>query len=89
MRDIGRILRECRLARGLEIDDIARKTFIRSGYLSAMEEGKFHRIPSVFDKGYLRIYANLLEMDSNTLLALYEQKKNLASRPQSVETTGA
>ena len=85
MRDIGRILQEGRVARGLEIDDIARKTCICSRYLNAMEEGKFNRIPNVFDKGYLKIYATLLEIDTKPLLALYEQKKRLASQPQSIE----
>lgn len=75
MRDIGRILREGRVARGLEIDDIAKSTRIGARYLRAMEEGRFQSIPNVFDKGYLKIYAHLLNMDSQPLLALYEQKK--------------
>ncbi len=76
MRDIGRVLREGRVARGLDIVDIARRTCINAHYLRAMEEGKFHIIPKVFDKGYLRIYANMLDMDAKPLLAMYEQKKN-------------
>jgi len=75
MRDIGRLLREERVARGLEIDDIARSTCICARYLRAMEEGRFQSIPNVFDKGYLKIYARLLNMDSKPLLALYEQRK--------------
>jgi cytoskeletal protein RodZ len=82
MRDIGRILKEGRLARGLEIGDIARKTCICSRYLSAMEEGKFQIIPNVFDKGYLKIYAKLLNLDSKPLLALYEEKKHETDGPQ-------
>ena len=75
MRDIGRMLREGRVARGLEIDDIAKSTCICARYLRAMEDGRFQTIPSVFDKGYLKIYAHLLNMDSQSLLALYDQKK--------------
>ncbi len=76
MQDIGRILRESRLSRGLDISYIARKTCIGARYLKAMEEGKFQIIPNVFDKGYLKIYANFLSIDVKALLALYDQKKN-------------
>ena len=79
MREIGRILKEERLALGLELGEIAKRTCICSRYLLAMEEGRFSAIPNVFDKGYLKIYANLLHLDSKPLLALYEQhKKSLA-----------
>ena len=74
MNDIGRILKEGRIACGLEINDIARRTCICSRYLKAMEDGKFQIIPKVFDRGYLKIYANLLKIDAAFLLTLYEQK---------------
>lgn len=75
MNDVGRILKEERMARGLEIGDVARRTCISAHYLKDMEEGKFNKIPRVFDKGYLKIYANLLDIDTKSLLALYEQRK--------------
>jgi cytoskeletal protein RodZ len=77
MRDIGRALREERMAMGLDIGDIARRTCINAYYLRAMEDGRFHIIPKVFDRGYLKIYANLLHLDTKPLLALYEQKKSI------------
>jgi cytoskeletal protein RodZ len=82
MHNIGRILKEGRVARGLEIGDIARKTCICARYVKAMEEGRFQIIPNVFDKGYLKIYASLLDMDAKPLLALYEQKKSAAAEQQ-------
>jgi cytoskeletal protein RodZ len=75
MKDIGRILREQRVAIGLEIGDIAKKTCISSRYLCAMEEGRFQNIPGVYGKGYLKIYADLLHLDLKPLLALYEQDR--------------
>jgi len=77
MHGIGRVLKERRMAHGLEIGDVAKKTCISAHYLKAMEEGRFHIIPNVFDKGYLKIYANLLDMETPQLLALYEQKKSV------------
>ena len=76
MREIGLALREGRLARGLEIGDIARSTRISAHYLKAMEEGRFQTIPNVFDKGYLKLYAKALDLDTKPLLALFEQMKN-------------
>ena len=85
MKNIGHILKEGRLARGLEIGDVAKRTCISTRYLTALEEGRFNCIPNVFDKGYLKIYARLLNLDTNPLLALYEQEKRAAQ----TETHGA
>ena len=81
MREIGRLLKEGRLALGLEIGDVARQTCISSHYIRALEDGKFQIIPKVFDKGYLKIYANFLHIDIKPLMALYEQKKSQAAAP--------
>lgn len=81
MREIGRLLKEGRLALGLEIGDVARQTCISSHYIRALEDGKFQIIPKVFDKGYLKIYANFLHIDIKPLMALYEQKKSRAAAP--------
>ena len=85
MHDIGRLLKEGREARGLAIGDIARETCISAHYLKAMEEGRFHSIPRVFDKGYLKIYARLLELDSQPLLSTYEQRID-AEKTQALST---
>ena len=81
MHTIGRLLKEERVARGLEIGDIARSTCISAHYLKDMEEGLFNRIPCVFDRGYLKIYARFLNIDTKILLARYEQEKNRAPLP--------
>jgi len=75
MKDIGRVLKEVRLAQGLEIGDVAKKTCICSRYLCAIEEGRFQSIPPVYGKGYLKIYANLLHLDIKPLLASYEEAR--------------
>ncbi len=79
MQDIGRTLKESRIARGLDIGEIARRTCISARYLRAMEEGQFGIIPNVFDRGYLKIYAGILQIDAISLLARYEEQKNRSS----------
>lgn len=81
MHDIGRVLKEGRLALGLEIGDIARQTCISAHYIRAMEDGRFQIIPKVFDKGYLKIYAKYLHIDIKAVLAMYERKTSRAAEP--------
>ena len=76
MKDIGRILRECRMEQGLDIVEIARQTCINARYLRAMEEGRFNIIPKVFDRGYLKIYASFLRLDTKSLLSRYEERQH-------------
>ena len=82
MQAVGSMLKETRMARGLELGDIARKTCISAHFLKDMEEGRFSRIPKVFDRGYLKIYATFLELDVKPLLAIYEQQKKGVSCPK-------
>jgi cytoskeleton protein RodZ len=76
MCDIGSALKEGRKALGLELSEVARKTCINAFYLKALEEGRYHIIPKVFDRGYLRIYATLLGLDVQGMLSQYEQERN-------------
>lgn len=75
-QDVGRILKEGRMALGLELGEVARQTCINPRYLRALEEGRFKVVPSVYDKAYLKIYAKLLKIDAPALLALYDLQKN-------------
>ncbi len=76
MSEVGRILKSRRESLGLEIRDIAQRTCIRTYYLKALEEGRFHVVPKFFDISYLKIYAKLLGIDTNLLLAMYDGEKN-------------
>jgi cytoskeleton protein RodZ len=74
MSDIGHVLKQGRIALGLDIEDIAKRTCISGRYLRAMENDQFEVIPKVYDKGYLKVYANFLHVDTKMLLTLYEQQ---------------
>ena len=76
MPSVSDVLKEGRLALGLDIDEIAKKTCICGRYLRAIEDGQFQVIPKVFDKGYLKIYADFLHLDAKIILALYEQQQS-------------
>jgi len=80
---IGQQLRQRREARSLTIDQAASATRIRTHYLKAMETGEFGLLPSpVHARGFLRAYAEFLELDAEPLLAELEGKEAPSPAPQ-------
>lgn len=63
-REMGRLLRDARLARGLSFSDIEQATRINRLYLEALEGARFEVIPApVYARGFMRSYARYLGMD--------------------------
>ncbi len=72
MPQIGDILREARIRKGLTIKDVSDVTKIRSKYLEALEQDDYEVIPgSTFVKAYLRNYATFLRLDADALVEEY------------------
>lgn len=60
----GALLRQLRLARGLEISDISERTRIRPAFLAAIEaETRDELPPRVYAAGFIRQYASYLGLD--------------------------
>ena len=75
MFEIGNTLREARLRRGLDILDCEAETKIRAKYLRAMEEEQFDLMPSpTYVRGFLRTYADFLDLDGRLVLDEYESR---------------
>ena len=75
MFEIGNTLREARLRRGLDILDCEAETKIRTKYLRAMEEEQFDLMPSAtYVRGFLRTYADFLDLDGRLVLDEYESR---------------
>lgn len=73
MANLGDILREARLRRGLEIGDCESATKIRGKYLRALEENQFEALPGhTFLRGFLKTYADHLGLDGQALVDDYE-----------------
>lgn len=70
MSDIGSQLRAAREARGLSITDIQKATRIKRIYIEAIEAEQFHELPGpIQTRGFIRSYANHLELNADELLA--------------------
>jgi cytoskeleton protein RodZ len=70
----GAQLRQAREAKGLDANAVADELRILRSQFRAMEQDDYHLFTAdVFAKGYLRAYANFLQLDAEPLLALYDQ----------------
>lgn len=85
-QSVGDLLRAERQRRGLTLDDIAQRTFIKLHYLEALESGQFERLPApVYTSGYIRQYARMLGLDDTQLVQHYQNQKQLDEPLQASE----
>lgn len=74
MKTVGEILREKREQKELSIKEISLGTNISPGYLSAIENNDFSQMPGeTYVIGFIRNYANYLDLDSNELISIYKE----------------
>lgn len=73
MDNIGEILKNARLDKGLSLEQVEEATSIRKIYLAAVEAGEYVKIPGdVFTKGIIRTYGNYLGLNGPELVTLYK-----------------
>jgi cytoskeleton protein RodZ len=66
---IGEKLRQKRMETGLSLEQVAQGTHLRLHYLESIEAGNFDRLPSMVQaRGFLRVYASFLGLDSEVLV---------------------
>ncbi len=79
-------LKSIRQSKGLTLDDIARRTRIRSNFLEAIEEGNYHLLPErYYVETFIKVYAETLGVDNAPFLARYRQtieKPDVAARKE-------
>lgn len=85
-RRLGEVLLSARLRRGVDLERAQRDTKIRARYLAALEAGDFRELPgTVYTKGFLRNYAQYLELDPDAIVDLYRREYGArASEPVTV-----
>jgi cytoskeleton protein RodZ len=70
MRELGAQLRQERLKRGEDLDDVAQHLRIKSSYLFALEQGDLSGLPGrAYALGFLRSYADYLGFDGEDLIS--------------------
>ncbi|MGH6915625.1 MAG: helix-turn-helix domain-containing protein, partial [Geminicoccales bacterium] len=69
IRELGAHLRQVRLERGEDLDEIAQQLRIKPAYLAGIEEGDLSMLPGrTYALGFLRTYAEHLGFDGNDLV---------------------
>ncbi len=72
---VGKKLKKLREEKGFSRDDVSRSIHIRPYFIEALEEDRFDELHSpVQVRGFIRLYADWLGLDSNELLALLDNK---------------
>lgn len=74
MDDIGNILKQARIDKNMTIRDVHEVTKIMPRYLEAIEEGQWDLLPgTAYAKGYIRSYAEVVEVDGDYLIELFNE----------------
>jgi cytoskeleton protein RodZ len=78
---VGGLLRRRREEIQQDIEEVSRQLRIRSPYIRAIEEGKFHELPgSAYAVGFVRAYADYLGLDGESIVGDYRDELARRSR---------
>jgi cytoskeletal protein RodZ len=74
MESLGRYFQECRMQRGMSLEEVSARTRIRLQTLQALERDDYPSLPvEVTVKGFVRAYARCLGLDEHDVLERYQQ----------------
>ena len=78
MINLGEKLHEERTKQGLSLEEVAKATKIRVSFLSAIEKGEYHKLPSsTYAHGFVRNYVQFLGLPEKETLALFRREYGL------------
>jgi cytoskeletal protein RodZ len=74
MTNFGASFKKARESKGISLDQIAKETRISTRFLAAIENEEFHLLPGgVFNKGFVRNFAESVGLDPDQALAEYDR----------------
>ncbi len=85
MSNFGATFRKARETAGLPLEKIAAETRISTRFLLAIESESFDLLPGgIFNRGFIRSYAEYLGLDPEQAVADYERMSTTAQEPLEV-----
>ena len=86
MPRLGDALRAQREKKGITLDQAAADTRIREKFLKALEDGDYQSLPgAVYTKGFLRNYAEYLDLEPDELVVQFHQERGQAEPARTFE----
>ncbi|MEP6694038.1 MAG: RodZ domain-containing protein [Chloroflexota bacterium] len=83
MARLGETLRAQREKKSITLEQAASDTRIREKFLKALEDSDYQTLPgTVYTKGFLRNYAEYLELPSEELVVQFHQERDLPDAPR-------
>lgn len=84
--ELGRMLREARAERSLELADVSELTHVRQDYLRALEEGRFQDLPEdVYTRNFVRLYAQAVGVPAAQALEAYQAERQRVGGLSTIE----
>ena len=84
MARLGEMLRAQREKKGITLEQAASDTRIREKFLKALEDSDYQTLPgTVYTKGFLRNYAEYLELDTEEMVVQFHQERDQPDVPRS------
>lgn len=75
MTKVSELLKKARLEKNIELWEVEKETRIKASFIKALEEGQYQKLPSfTYARGFLTNYAQYLELDVPTVLALFRRE---------------
>lgn len=85
-RKLGEILRERRESLNLSIEEAAKATKLKKSTILALENGDYKELQEpVYIRGFLKVYASLLNLDYNKLSPILDRELRLAGKLEEEE----
>jgi cytoskeletal protein RodZ len=75
---LGEKLKKLRSDRRISLSDVSRNTNVQVKYLEFIENGIYDKLPAdVYVRGFLKSYAEFMNIDENALIKLFEKEKEI------------
>lgn len=80
VQSVGHLLRNARTAKGMSIDEVSRQLRLSVQQIEAIEKEDFEKLPGrTFLRGFIRNYANLVQLDAAPLLQMLPESTRIIS----------
>jgi transcriptional regulator with XRE-family HTH domain len=82
MQEHVKILKDTRIAKGLDISEVSRKTGIRENVLLEIESGTMPNLPTVYLRSFIKKYANFLGLSEDSYSQLMSELNSQFTQEQ-------